>query len=120
MKRIAPSFSSGVICLIVSVDGIIQVFGGAANADVGAAIAGVGDFNGDDIDDFVISAQYGIERENMAQPDGAAYLIYGDESHRIGVGDTVAFASDMPHTIKNIGETPLITTWVITPGRIFR
>jgi len=51
---------------------------------------------------------------------GTGELIYGDETHTLTPGDTVSFASDMPHTIRNTGNSPLIATWVITPGRIFK
>lgn len=52
--------------------------------------------------------------------DGTGELLYGEESYPLKAGDTVAFSSDMPHTIRNTGKKPLESIWIITPGRIFR
>ena len=61
-----------------------------------------------------------IGREVGIILEGTGELTYGEEVLPLGRGDTVAFTSDMPHIIRNTGKEPLITLWVITPGRIFR
>ena len=50
---------------------------------------------------------------------GRGELIYGTSVYELEEGDTISFPSDIPHIIKNTGETTLKAMWIITPGRIF-
>ena len=49
---------------------------------------------------------------------GQAELFYGRKTYRLGTGDSVSFASDIPHTLKNTGEGVLKAFWIITPPRL--
>ena len=51
--------------------------------------------------------------------EGEGELLYGTSSYVLEPGDTVSFSSDIPHSIKNTGNTILKAMWIITPGRIF-
>ncbi len=48
---------------------------------------------------------------------GSAQLVYNAEVHDLGSGDSIAFTSDIPHTLKNTGKDILRALWVITPPR---
>lgn len=50
--------------------------------------------------------------------NGTGRLIYGTEAYDLTAGDSVSFPSDIPHILKNTGESPLEAVWVITPPRI--
>jgi DNA-binding XRE family transcriptional regulator len=47
---------------------------------------------------------------------GTALLIYGDEHHQIGAGDSVSFFSQIPHLIRNTSDTLFQAYWVVTPA----
>ena len=49
---------------------------------------------------------------------GEAELTYGNETYRLSEGDSASFASDIPHTLKNSGNSILKAFWVNTPPRI--
>ena len=51
--------------------------------------------------------------------EGEGELLYGASTYMLEAGDTVSFSSDIPHSIKNTGNTVLKAVWIITPGRIF-
>ena len=51
--------------------------------------------------------------------EGEGELLYGTSSYKLEPGDTLSFSSDIPHSIKNTGDTILKAMWIITPGRIF-
>ena len=51
--------------------------------------------------------------------EGNGELIYGTSIYKLEAGDTVSFPSDIPHIIRNTGNTILKAMWIITPGRIF-
>ena len=53
-------------------------FGSDANDNLGTAILGVGDLNGDGVDDMAISAP-GFDHTGGSADNGAVYLIYGTE-----------------------------------------
>lgn len=48
---------------------------------------------------------------------GSAELAVGTKSHRLEQGDAASFQADVPHTVTNIGTTPLTLFWVVTPPR---
>jgi transcriptional regulator with XRE-family HTH domain len=50
--------------------------------------------------------------------EGRCELVYGTETYRLETGDSVSFASDIPHTLKNTGPDVLKALWVITPPRL--
>jgi len=50
---------------------------------------------------------------------GTGSLEYGTEVYDIAEGDGISFASDIPHTLKNLGERPLEAVWIIAPPRMF-
>ncbi|WP_300672224.1 helix-turn-helix domain-containing protein [Desulfoluna sp.] len=49
--------------------------------------------------------------------DGVAELLYGDDSYDISKGDTVSFASRIPHILKNRGHSTLKAVWIVSPPR---
>jgi len=51
---------------------------------------------------------------------GNGVLSIGGQSIKLKEGDSVSFASDCPHKLKNDGSNPLRTFWVITPPKMFK
>jgi transcriptional regulator with XRE-family HTH domain len=51
--------------------------------------------------------------------EGEAELFYGTEQYRLEKGDSVSFASDIPHALRNTGKKELRALWVVTPPRLF-
>jgi transcriptional regulator with XRE-family HTH domain len=51
--------------------------------------------------------------------EGEAELEYGDKRYELGQGDSVSFASDTPHQLRNKGRTTLKAVWVVTPPKMF-
>lgn len=49
--------------------------------------------------------------------EGAAELLFGDDSYLLFEGDTVSFASRIPHILKNRGDAPLKAVWIVSPTR---
>ena len=49
---------------------------------------------------------------------GHAELSYGTSTYTLNEGDSVSFASDIPHILKNCGQEILTALWVNTPPRI--
>ncbi|MBI9101178.1 MAG: helix-turn-helix domain-containing protein [Spirochaetales bacterium] len=65
--------------------------------------------------------EYGhIGREVGIVLEGEGELRYGDKIYVLKGGDTVAYSSEVPHTIINTGEGPFKSIWILTPGRIFK
>ncbi len=52
--------------------------------------------------------------------EGSCTIFYGTEQYRLGKGDSVSFSSDIPHILKNNGNSVLKAIWIITPPRIFK
>ena len=50
---------------------------------------------------------------------GKGELSYGKDTYKLAAGDSLSFASDIPHIIKNTGSTPLKAYWVVTPPKNF-
>jgi len=48
--------------------------------------------------------------------EGAVLLLLGEESHRLGTGDSFHFASQTPHGYENIGKVVARILWVNTPA----
>jgi transcriptional regulator with XRE-family HTH domain len=66
------------------------------------------------------SEEYGhVGREMGVILEGEAELVIGGETHRLSPGDSVSFASDVPHLLRNVGKKPLRTFWVVTPPKHF-
>lgn len=49
---------------------------------------------------------------------GSAQLSYGTETYLLEEGDSVSFASDIPHVLRNVGKRTLAALWVNTPPRL--
>ncbi len=49
--------------------------------------------------------------------EGEAELLFGDDVYTLYKGDTVSFASRIPHILKNRGESALKAVWVVSPPR---
>ncbi|MCG8472012.1 MAG: XRE family transcriptional regulator [Desulfobacterales bacterium] len=49
--------------------------------------------------------------------EGAAELLYGDDTYLLSEGDTVSFSSRIPHILKNRGAGPLKAVWIVSPPR---
>jgi transcriptional regulator with XRE-family HTH domain len=53
--------------------------------------------------------------------EGSGELTYGNETYDLDAGDSISFASDIPHLFKNTGNSVLKAIWVVTPPRkLFR
>ncbi len=50
---------------------------------------------------------------------GEGALSYGSKTYTLTRGDSVSFASDMPHILRNTGKNSLEAVWIISPPRIF-
>jgi transcriptional regulator with XRE-family HTH domain len=65
------------------------------------------------------SRDYGHEgRELGIMLEGEGALSYGTADYPLGPGDSVSFASDIPHILKNTGTAPLRAIWIITPPKM--
>lgn len=51
--------------------------------------------------------------------EGEGELVYGTERYALGTGDSISFSSDIPHILKNTGNTVMRAVWVTTPPRMF-
>ena len=64
------------------------------------------------------SKDFGHEgRELGILLEGNGKLLYGDVEYTIETGDSVSFASDIPHVLKNTGDRPLRAIWIINPPK---
>lgn len=50
---------------------------------------------------------------------GKGELKYGTELYPLETGDSVSFSSDIPHVLKNTGNSKLKAYWVVTPPKGF-
>lgn len=50
--------------------------------------------------------------------EGSGELQYGKDIYFFEKGDSVSYSSDLPHIIRNTGDTPLKAIWVVTPPKI--
>jgi transcriptional regulator with XRE-family HTH domain len=50
--------------------------------------------------------------------EGKGEFVYGTETYVVEEGDSISFASDIPHVLKNTGASVLKAVWVITPPRM--
>ena len=51
--------------------------------------------------------------------DGKGEFSIGNDTFKLNKGDSISFASDVPHLLKNTGKEPLKAIWVITPPKSF-
>jgi len=49
-------------------------------------------------------------------------VVIGGAAHRVGIGDTIDFAADVPHEYRNAGDhsTRLVMVVVTPPGEVDR
>jgi transcriptional regulator with XRE-family HTH domain len=67
------------------------------------------------------SVEYGhIGKEMGLVLEGRATLSCGGKAYALEAGDSVSFSSDVPHLLKNAGDTPLKAFWVVTPPKGLR
>jgi len=53
--------------------------------------------------------------------EGDAEFEFGNEKHNLHSGDSISYAADYPHQLKNIGDKLLKAVWIVTPPKkIFR
>lgn len=50
---------------------------------------------------------------------GQGELLYGTETHVLNEGDSISFSSDIPHILRNLGDSKMRAIWIITPPRVF-
>ncbi len=50
---------------------------------------------------------------------GKGYFKYGTQEFVLEKGDSISFSSDIPHTLKNVGEAVLQAIWICTPPKLF-
>ena len=48
---------------------------------------------------------------------GKAAITAGNQTHELGVGDSVSFRADAPHLVANAGAEPLKVFWIISPPK---
>jgi transcriptional regulator with XRE-family HTH domain len=64
------------------------------------------------------SEEYGhIGRELGVILEGNGVFHYGNSDYELDTGDTVSFASDVPHVMRNTGKKKLKAVWIITPPK---
>jgi transcriptional regulator with XRE-family HTH domain len=51
--------------------------------------------------------------------EGRGDFEYGDRTYSLAAGDSVSFASDIPHVLTNTGKGVLKSVWVITPPKMY-
>jgi transcriptional regulator with XRE-family HTH domain len=51
--------------------------------------------------------------------EGKGEFSIGNDTFKLGKGDSISFASDVPHLLKNNCREPLKAVWVITPPKNF-
>ncbi len=51
--------------------------------------------------------------------EGTGEFKIGDKTYLLNEGDSISFASDVPHILKNIGDKALKAYWIITPPKMF-
>ena len=49
---------------------------------------------------------------------GRGEFHFGNRVHQLEEGDSITFASDVPHVLKNTGEEVLEALWIITPPKM--
>lgn len=63
--------------------------------------------------------QFGHQGQEMGLiTEGTAVLRYGNREYDLHPGDSISFASRIPHILKNSGDTPLKAVWIISPPRM--
>jgi transcriptional regulator with XRE-family HTH domain len=66
------------------------------------------------------SSEYGHAGKEMGFIlEGSGTLEYGGANYTLEKGDSISFASDIPHKLKNTGKNLLKAFWVTTPPRLF-
>jgi len=66
------------------------------------------------------SAEYGhVGMELGIIIQGKGELSYGTEVYKLTAGDSLSFASDIPHVLRNTGSTALKAIWIVTPPKNF-
>jgi transcriptional regulator with XRE-family HTH domain len=65
------------------------------------------------------SRDYGHEgRELGIILGGRGKLSYGTDTYDLKEGDSINFASSIPHVLRNTGKRPLRAIWIITPPKM--
>lgn len=80
------------------------------------------------IEAFIIEIAPGNERgsEDFGHPgmefgyilEGCSELHYGHDVYSLRKGDSISFASDTPHVIRNKGRSAFRAIWIITPPKM--
>lgn len=66
------------------------------------------------------SQEYGHQGKELGVIiDGEGEFKIGSDTYHLQPGDSISFASDVPHKFTNIGDKPLRAFWVITPPKQF-
>lgn len=80
----------------------MTLLGKAADDNLGTAVNGLGDVNGDGFDDFIGSAQYNNDGPG-ANDDGAAYIIFG----RVGLANATLDTASSEENVRILGKAAL-------------
>jgi transcriptional regulator with XRE-family HTH domain len=51
--------------------------------------------------------------------EGYGEFVFGGSTYILNAGDSISFASDIPHILRNKGNITLKAFWVITPPKLF-
>jgi len=66
------------------------------------------------------SHEYGhVGRELGIIIEGQGAFQIGNQSYEVAAGDSISFASDVPHVLTNTGKKTLKAYWVVTPPHMF-
>lgn len=57
-----------------------------------------------------------IGRELGIVVAGCADLMYGEATYQLNKGDSISFFSQIPHVLKNIGDSTFQAYWIVTPA----
>lgn len=52
--------------------------------------------------------------ENLVAVEGSVEIDIGEETYRLGAGDAIFFAADVPHTYRNAGDVPALAYLVMS------
>lgn len=89
-----------VIDLATATTGVMRIYGSQAGDEAGVTVAGLGDIDGDSIDDFAIGARFADGADDLVSRAGEAYVFYGGTTLPASVdlasgADVVIYGADI-------------------------
>ena len=89
-----------VIDLATATTGVMRIYGSQPGDEAGVTVAGLGDIDGDSIDDFAIGARFADGADDLVSRAGEAYVFYGGTTLPASVdlasgADVVIYGTDI-------------------------